>query len=95
MALIDDVKDVLRESGADSETEIQDLIDAAKDDLRFSGVIESKITDDEPLIKRAINLYCKAHFSYEDPKQGERFESAYEGLKNHLCLSIEFTEGTT
>ena len=91
MALIDDVKDVLRESGAESTIEIQDLIDFAKADLKSVGVLATKIIDTDMMIKRAINLYCKANFSYEDPKLSERFQIQYESLKTHLALSSEYT----
>lgn len=90
MALKDDVTGVLRENTVN--TEIEDLIAAAKADLKLGGVLELKITDTDPLIKRAINLYCKAHYAYEDPKVSERFEMAYQGLKNQLCLSSEYAE---
>lgn len=90
MALKDDVANVLRED--ESNTEILDLIDAAKADLKLSGVVERKIIESDMLIKRAINLYCKAHYAYDDPKISERFENAYICLKNHLCLSTEYTE---
>ena len=92
MALLDDVKNVLRESGTQSDAEIQDLIEAAKLDLQLSGVAEIKIVETDKLIVRAINLYCKAHFSYEDPKTAERFADEYVNLKKHLVISSEYTE---
>ena len=92
MALLDDVKNVLRESGTQSNTEIQDLIEAAKLDLKLSGVAEIKIVETDKLIVRAINLYCKAHFSYEDPKTAERFADEYVNLKKHLVISSEYSE---
>lgn len=91
MALIDDIKDVLRESGAESNVEIQDLIDFAKADIKSVGILGSKIIETDMMIKRAINLYCKANFSYEDPKIAERFQDQYESLKIHLALSAEYT----
>ena len=92
MALIDDVKNVLKESGAESNTEIQDLIDFAIADIKSVGVKESKITEIDTMIKRAINLYCKANFSYEDPKIAERFQEQYVTLKTQLALSSDYTE---
>ena len=92
MALIDDVKDVLRESGAESDTEIQDLIDFAKDDLKAVGVLETKIVETDKMIKRAINLYCKANFSYEDPKISDRFQEQYDSLKTYLTMLPKYTE---
>ena len=89
--MLEDVKAALRVSGDDLNAEIQDLIDAAKSDLILSGVHESKISETDPLIKRAIIVYCKAHFGYDD--MSERFEQSYTSLKHHLTLSSEYTVG--
>lgn len=83
------VKDALRVSGNDLDTEIQHLIDAAKADLRLSGITKN---EDDPLILRAITIYCKAHFGYEEPAQAELFMKSYNALKAHLALSQEYTE---
>ena len=91
--MLEKVKEALRVSGTDQDVEIQDLIEAAKADLKLSGINESKIVDTDPLIKRAIIVYCKAHFGYDDPKITERFEQSYISLKQHLTLSIEYTGG--
>lgn len=86
--MLEDVKTALRVSGSDLDIEVQDLIDAAKLDLRISGV--NKIDDDDPLIKRAVITYCKANFGYDDVNMSERFERAYIMLKQHLSLSSEY-----
>lgn len=86
------VKDALRVSGADLDGEIQDLIDGAKADLVLSGVHSVKIVDTDALIKRAVILYCKAQFGYDDPKIADRFQQSYTSLKQHLTLSAEYTE---
>lgn len=91
--MLNDVKDALRISGDDLDTEIGDLIEAAKADLTLSGVLEAKIYDADPLIKRAVIVYCKAHFGYDDPRVAERFEASYWTLKTHLTLSAEYTVG--
>lgn len=93
--MLEDVKAALRVSGDDLNLEIQDLIEAAKSDLILSGVHESKVVDTDPLIKRAIIVYCKAHFGYDDPKLSERFQESYTSLKHHLTLSAEYTVGDT
>lgn len=89
--MLDDVKTALRFSGTSLDTEIQDLIEAAKADLSLSGVHPSKIIDTDPLIKRAVVVYCKAHFGYEEPAQAELFMKSYNALKVHLALSQEYT----
>ena len=91
--MLQDIKDSLRESGNDLDTEILDLIDAAKADLILSGVNKDKVIDTDPLIKRAVTVYCKAHFGYDEPKIAERFEQSYISLKHHLTLSTEYTVG--
>ena len=86
--MLEDVKDALRVSGDDLNTEVQNLIEAAKLDLQITGV--NKVVDTDPLIKRAVITYCKAHFGYEDVNVSERFERAYIMLKQHLSLSGEY-----
>ncbi len=92
--MLNDVKDALRVSGADLDIEIQDLIDAAKADLQLSGVHASKLVDTDPLIKRAVVVYCKAHFGWDNP-EADRFAQSYAMLKMHLTLSAEYTEAVT
>jgi hypothetical protein len=89
--LTDDVRNAIRvDPDPDLDIEIEDLIGAAKADLELSGVNKDKIKDDDPLIKRAIVVYCKAHFGYEDPNLSDRFAESYESLKHHLTLSNEY-----
>jgi hypothetical protein len=88
--LLDDVRDALRADGTDLDAEIADLIDAAKADLILSGVSAAKVVDTDPLVKRAVIVYCKAHFGYEDPNLSDRFAESYESLKHHLTLSNEY-----
>ena len=89
MALLDDVKKALRISNAEYNTEVQDLIDASKLDLKITGIVETKIIDTDSLIKRAITLYCKAHFGYNNP-DADRLLQAYDSLKIHLVLSGDY-----
>ena len=91
--MIQDVKDALRVSGDDLDTEIQDLIESAKADLILSGVNKDKVVGADPLIKRAIIVYCKANFGYDDVNMATRFEQSYISLKHHLTLSAEYTVG--
>ena len=91
--MLEAVKTSLRVNGTDLDVEITDLIEAAKADLMLSGVIKEKIVETDPLIKRAVIIYCKAHFGYEDVKMSERFEQSYISLKQHLTLSQEYLVG--
>lgn len=87
--MLQKIKDALRVSGSALDIEIQDLIEAAQADLRLSGITKN---EDDPLILRAITIYCKAHFGYEEPAQAELFMKSYNALKVHLALSREYTE---
>lgn len=94
MALIDDVKDALRITGSDLDTEVTDLINACKADLALSGILSSKATSTtDPLIRRAVVVYCKANFGWAN-NEGEKFQASYDMLKRHLCLSAEYTVAT-
>lgn len=88
--MLQKIKDALRVNGTDLDEEIQDLIEAAKADLRLAGITKDET---DPLIIRAITIYCKAHFGYEEPAQAELFMKSYQALKTHLALSQEYTEG--
>lgn len=93
MAMLTDVKQALRISAANTslDTEVNDLIAAARDDLRLSGVLASKvISDTDTLIKRAITVYAKANFGIDNP-DAERLQASYNSIKAHLSLSQEYT----
>lgn len=90
--MLESVKLALRVTVSDFDSEIQGLIDAAKADLQLSGV--ANLDDTDPLIKRAIITYCKAHFGYDNP-EAERFQQSYNMLKMHLSLSSDYTGGAT
>lgn len=85
--MLEEVKVALRISNTVYNDEIQGLIDAGKRDLEIAGVALPVETD--PLIKRAIILYCKAHFGY-DNKDADRFFNAYVMLKQSLVLSGDY-----
>lgn len=78
------VKTALRQTTTRfDELELTPLIEAAKLDLYSGGVDD--INEENPLIQRAIILYCKAYFGFTE--ESERFERAYIALKNTLGSS--------
>jgi uncharacterized phage protein (predicted DNA packaging) len=93
MALIDDVKLALRISSSAFNTEVTDLIASARSDLKLSGVLPSiaNATNPDPLIKRFITVYVKAHFGMDNP-DSDKLMHAASMLKAHLTLSQEYTE---
>lgn len=92
MALIDEVLVALRTTSEDEglKTEAQTLIDAAEKDLMSSGVLESKITEDDALVRQCIIFYVKGFYGY-DNADAQIFQNAYNNLKNALCSKSEYT----
>ena len=85
--MLDSIKLSLRIRNTAFDSEILDLIDAANKDLNIAGVL---LKDDyDPLIKRAITLYVKANFGWDNP-DAERLQQSYLMLKQHLSLSGDY-----
>ena len=72
------VKMSLRISTSAFDTELAELIDACKQDLKMKGV--QKIDDSEKLTRQAIKLYCRANFANGDTKERELYADRYEKL---------------
>lgn len=89
MAMLEQVKAALRVVADDFDGELGDIIDAAKRDL---GIYNVKVKDDDPLIVRAVVLYCKANFGF-DP-DGPRYQAAYDMLKGSLGLAGDYRADT-
>lgn len=85
--MINSIKTSLRIKNTAFDTEIIDLIDACKIDLKISGV--NKIDEEDALIKRAITIYVKANFGWDNP-DAERLQEAFVMLKQHLSLSGDY-----
>lgn len=69
-------------------TEIEDCIAACIADLANDGI--KAIDESDALIIRAVTLYCKAEFGYND--KAEKFRLSYDTLKMRLALSQEYNE---
>ena len=74
------------------DDEIYDLTEACKIDLSISGV--RKIDEEDPIIIRAIILYCKANFGL-DNKESEKYQKSYDLLKQSLSLCGDYNNSLT
>ncbi len=91
MATLSEVKIALRVSNTALDSEISDLMAAARQDLILSGVLPAKANSTtDSLIKRAVVTYVKAHFGWDNPDH-ERLLAAYHQLKMHLTLAGDYT----
>lgn len=66
--------------------EINDCIEACKADLKNDGV--KALDETDKLIIRAITLYCKAEFGFNN--NSDKFRQSYDTLKMRLALSVEY-----
>lgn len=90
MALIDDIKICVKIDGTESDADLKTTIEACKSDMELHGVHQSRIVDTDPIIVRAIKLYCKADIS-SDANESVRYQTSYEKLRDHLSLT-EYAE---
>lgn len=86
--LLEKVKLALRITTTAFDSEITDLIAAARADLGIAGVL---IEDEmEPLIIRAVTTYCRANFG--QPEDYERMKAAYDEQKAQLRTATGYTD---
>lgn len=88
--MLEKVKLSLRIKSDAFNTEISEMIEAAKLDLSISGI--NKINEADPLIQQAIKTYCKANFGL-DNKDSEKYQKSYNMLKEHLSLCGDYNVG--
>lgn len=86
--MLEKVKLALRITTTAFDSEITDLIAAAKADLGIAGVL---IGDEmAPLIIRAVTTYCRANFG--QPEDYERMKAAYDEQKAQLRTATGYTD---
>ena len=90
--MLAEVKVALRVTSNAFDSEITALIDAARSELKLSGIRADKAESaTDVLICRAIILYAKANFGY-DNTEAERFQESFESLRSHLSLAGDYRE---
>ena len=84
------VKLALRITTNAFDQEIEDLIAAALADLALAGVVYTDAGDLDPLVLRAVILYCKAYFGV--PQEYEAFKAAYDENKAQMSMATGYTD---
>lgn len=85
------VKKALRISNPAFDDEIEGMIAAARADLVLAGVnVAIASLDTDALINRAIIIYCKAEFGYDNP-DADRFRKSYDAMKMSLTLAGDYS----
>ena len=92
--MLEKVKLALRITTTAFDSELTDLIEAAKLDLGIAGVIVPTTTDSDldDLIRKAIITYCKLNFG--EPDQYDRLKRSYDEQKAQLSMATGYTVWT-
>ena len=94
-ALLTSARLAIRVNGNYFDSEIEDLISAARRELTEIGVKAEKVNDDsDPLVKRAIITYVKAEFGLDNP-DAARYRESFDKLRHHMSLSSNYREDDT
>lgn len=84
------IKLALRVTTDAFDTEIESLADAALSDLDMAGVNVCNTNEDanNPMLLRAVTLYCKLYFGEPDKVEAwDRLKAAYDELKAQLSMA--------
>lgn len=89
--MLEKVKLALRITTTVFDSELNDLIDAAKVDLGIAGVLVPVTTDSnlDVIIQKAIITYCKLNFG--EPDQYDRLKRSYDEQKAQLSMATGYT----
>lgn len=87
--MLDKVKLALRLSTDAFDSELEDLIVAAKADLGIAGV--DTVIETDPLIARAVITFCKFNFGSPDDVEWQRLKKSYDEQKAQLGMNSNYT----
>lgn len=87
MEFLDKVKLALRITTDAFDSELRDLIDAAKQDLGIAGVVVPDELD--AIVSKAIITYCKMSFGL--PEDYDRLKRSYDEQKAQLSNASGYT----
>lgn len=85
--MLNKVKLALRITTTSFDTELTDLIDAAKLDLGIAGVVLPDELD--AICQKAIITYCKVNFG--EPDDYDRLKASYDEQKAQLSMATGYT----
>lgn len=86
--MLEAAKTALRITVTDFDSEIQALIEAAKQDLGIAGVL--MYGDMDALVRRAVITYVRCHFG--SPDDYDRLKASYDEQKAQLQTATGYTD---
>ena len=90
--LLDACREALRIPAdcTDYDTEIEDLIEAARAAMRAGGVADSIAADDSNgTVRLAVKVFCKANFGMDNP-DADRLSQSFDDMLTMMRGSSEF-----
>ena len=87
MSMLDRTKLALRITEGDFDVQINDLIDAAKQDLGIAGVVSA--TELDSITRTAVITYVQMHFG--EPDNYDRLKQSYDEQKAQLSTATGHT----
>lgn len=74
------------------DADIEQLIDAALADLSIPGIRRDMLYKEtqDPLIRRAVITYCKAHFG--NPPDYDKLAASYDEQKSQLSMATGYAD---
>lgn len=85
--MLEKVKKALRISHNALDDELLILIESAKQDLGFAGVVN--VDELEPIVFIAICTYCQMHYATTDY---DRLKASYDEQKAQLSTATNYTD---
>lgn len=86
--MLEKVKLALRITTNAFDSELNDLIEAAYDDMGIAGIINTE--NETPLIIRAVITYCRCNFG--QPDDYDRLKESYDEQKKQLSMTSDYTD---
>ena len=90
LTLLQKTKTALRLTVDAYDSEVSELIEAAKFDLGIAGVVLP--TELNAICERAIITYCKIHFSALTDGEFSRLKASYDEQKAQLATATGYTD---
>lgn len=83
--MLDKVKAALRLTVDIYDEELTDMIEAAFADIGLVGIDGGKLSEDDPLVCRAVITYCRTNFG--SPADYDRLKASYDEQKAQLITA--------
>lgn len=89
--MLNSVKLAMKLTTTAYDSEILELIEAGKADLKLAGIPVESVGTSDPLIRRAVTTYCRLNFG--TPSDYDRLKRSYDEQKAQLQTAFSYLGG--